>query len=66
MRDGTPLITTGAVSIFCAPPLGEGHFPDFASVPKEALTITCPGYFMRLPGSAAYLISARRKQFEVP
>jgi glucosamine-6-phosphate deaminase len=24
---------------------GEGHFPDEASVPKEALTITCPGLF---------------------
>jgi glucosamine-6-phosphate deaminase len=24
---------------------GEGHFPDVASVPKEALTITCPGLF---------------------
>ncbi len=24
---------------------GEGHFPDLASVPKEALTITCTGLF---------------------
>jgi glucosamine-6-phosphate deaminase len=24
---------------------GEGHFPDVESVPKEALTITCPGLF---------------------
>jgi glucosamine-6-phosphate deaminase len=24
---------------------GEGHFADVASVPKEALTITCPGLF---------------------
>jgi glucosamine-6-phosphate deaminase len=24
---------------------GEGHFPDVASVPKEAATITCPGLF---------------------
>jgi glucosamine-6-phosphate deaminase len=24
---------------------GEGHFPDFDSVPKEAVTITCPGLF---------------------
>lgn len=24
---------------------GEGHFPDLASVPREALTITCPGLF---------------------
>jgi glucosamine-6-phosphate deaminase len=24
---------------------GEGHFPDPASVPREALTITCPGLF---------------------
>ncbi len=24
---------------------GEGHFPDFASVPKDAITITCPGLF---------------------
>lgn len=24
---------------------GEGHFPDVASVPSEALTITCPGLF---------------------
>ncbi len=25
--------------------LGEGHFPDFDSVPKQALTVTCPGLF---------------------
>ena len=25
--------------------VGEGHFPDFVSVPQEALTITCPGLF---------------------
>ena len=25
--------------------LGEGHFPDFDSVPKHALTVTCPGLF---------------------
>jgi glucosamine-6-phosphate deaminase len=24
---------------------GEGHFPDVASVPAEAVTITCPGLF---------------------
>jgi glucosamine-6-phosphate deaminase len=24
---------------------GEGHFPDLASVPREAVTITCPGLF---------------------
>ncbi len=24
---------------------GEGHFPDLNSVPKEALTVTCPGLF---------------------
>jgi glucosamine-6-phosphate deaminase len=24
---------------------GEGHFPTFDSVPKEALTVTCPGLF---------------------
>jgi glucosamine-6-phosphate deaminase len=24
---------------------GEGHFPDEASVPREAVTITCPGLF---------------------
>jgi glucosamine-6-phosphate deaminase len=24
---------------------GEGHFPDVASVPQEAVTITCPGLF---------------------
>jgi glucosamine-6-phosphate deaminase len=24
---------------------GEGHFPDVASVPREAVTITCPGLF---------------------
>ena len=24
---------------------GEGHFPDVASVPKQAATITCPGLF---------------------
>jgi glucosamine-6-phosphate deaminase len=24
---------------------GEGHFPDVASVPEQALTITCPGLF---------------------
>jgi glucosamine-6-phosphate deaminase len=24
---------------------GEGHFPDIESVPKEAITITCPGLF---------------------
>jgi glucosamine-6-phosphate deaminase len=24
---------------------GEGHFEDFESVPKEALTVTCPGLF---------------------
>jgi glucosamine-6-phosphate deaminase len=24
---------------------GEGHFPDLPSVPREALTITCPGLF---------------------
>src|SRR5690606_6421691 len=23
--------------------VGEGHFPDLASVPREALTITCTG-----------------------
>lgn len=25
--------------------VGEGHFPDIDSVPKEALTVTCPGLF---------------------
>ncbi len=25
--------------------VGEGHFPDLASVPTEALTVTCPGLF---------------------
>jgi len=25
--------------------VGEGHFPDLASVPKEAVTVTCPGLF---------------------
>ncbi len=25
--------------------VGEGHFPDLSSVPKEALTVTCPGLF---------------------
>ena len=24
---------------------GEGHFPDLASVPRKAVTITCPGLF---------------------
>ena len=24
---------------------GEGHFENFESVPKEALTVTCPGLF---------------------
>jgi glucosamine-6-phosphate deaminase len=24
---------------------GEGHFPDLASVPREAVTVTCPGLF---------------------
>ena len=24
---------------------GEGHFPDLVSVPREAVTITCPGLF---------------------
>jgi len=24
---------------------GEGHFADVASVPKDAITITCPGLF---------------------
>ena len=24
---------------------GEGHFPDPASVPHEAITVTCPGLF---------------------
>jgi glucosamine-6-phosphate deaminase len=27
---------------------GEGHFPDIESVPKEALTVTCPGLFSAL------------------
>ena len=25
--------------------VGEGHFPDLESVPKEAVTVTCPGLF---------------------
>lgn len=25
--------------------VGEGHFPDLDAVPKEALTVTCPGLF---------------------
>ncbi len=27
---------------------GEGHFPDLDSVPREALTVTCPGLFRAL------------------
>ena len=25
--------------------VGEGHFPGLGSVPKEAVTVTCPGLF---------------------
>lgn len=27
---------------------GEGHFPDLYSVPRQALTVTCPGLFRAL------------------
>jgi glucosamine-6-phosphate deaminase len=38
---------------------GEGHFKDVASVPREALTITCPGLF----GAASWIccVPERRK-----
>lgn len=38
---------------------GEGHFPDLASVPREAITITCPGLFRA--GAWVCCVPERRK-----